>query len=1190
MSSSNWHKEIPLNRNSIQLKLLNRGEMLKRITIMLILLSLLLTACQEATPTKIPIEIVPTPSQATLLTSSALISEVLAGVDGNNNVEFIELYNPGITPYQLQDFSLWYRLPTSEEDLLVYQWLSPAFIPGHGHYLLVREGQDVGVMPNAEFTQGLNTGGGGLLLRDPEGVAADALGWGNAPDVFTEDQPAAILENGLSLERAPGGVEGNHQDTNNNAFDFQLSDTPQPQNSGSDPTPAIPQFISLTLDVPETVEPGSDFDILLTITNESDQILEDINATLYLPPELTIRSLPQSMEAEEQIVRWKIEELPVGALRSERLTLTTPWAYLDYSMEIFFAQVGGSDVTTFAPPAHTRTAGGTIPIGTARGLIGSELTVEGIATMYTGGSYAGSGNVKFYLEDETGGLQVYVVGGEGEVDIPIGALVRVKGSVELYRDSVELVPNVVPGDVEIISLTPDEATPLTQASIRQAAFDLETLPGRLVQVEGNVTRVEEFSYSYEIDLVDGEGNFLGLYVDKLTEMSVEKIQIGHDYQATGILDLRDGNVLLYPRIQSDLQEIFPPALILTIDAPNTILPGEIFPVTLTATNHSQSLMEGLTITSSVPLSGGFVREVYDDGTLGANDVTWSIAKLEGNGGTLTVSFELYATGFEDQILIESQITSTTEGVEIIAPEPWGVFLGANLPIWAIQGEGSSSPYVLDDATTSGVVTGVFPALQGFFIQSTESDGKILTSDGLFVLMGDRSINVSQSDLVEVHGMIREIGQQTQIEIHNLEDIRVLREGLLLPQPVELDPPFDDLESQEYFESLEGMLVQVSEPARAISPTSRYGEYVVVREDLGVDRVWQGEPAGQMIMVDDGSSDVHEDRSTLDYTVTTGDLIEGLVGPLAYTYGRYKIEPLLMPSVTTYREIPEPLPKLEDGQFSLMTWNVENLFDILVPHPSDTPLPRKAEYDLALTKIANTILAVGSPTIIGLQEVEHIGILEDLVEHELLAELNYIPVLLEGTDSRGIDVGYLVREDQAELIDVQQYPAPEGITSRPPLLIQVQVETSTGSTMLYVINNHFTSMSGGELATEPRRTAQAAWNVSILEGVLADDPDANVVILGDLNSYYDSKPIDVLREASLRDVFDALNPDERYTYIYQGASQVLDHILVTPGLWEMLDDVRVYHANADFPPKNPGDSSPQHQSDHDPLIALFSIIP
>jgi predicted extracellular nuclease len=444
--------------------------------------------------------------------------------------------------------------------------------------------------------------------------------------------------------------------------------------------------------------------------------------------------------------------------------------------------------------------------------------------------------------------------------------------------------------------------------------------------------------------------------------------------------------------------------------------------------------------------------------------------------------------------------------------------------------------------------------------------------------------------VEIQGTVREIGQQTQLEISSSDDMQVIDQGMSLPGAIDMNPPIDDLKSQAYFETLEGMLVQVSEPTIAISPVSKYGEYVVVRSDLGVERIWQGEPSGEMIMVDDGSSDVHYDSSTMEYVVTTGDVVEGLYGSLAYTYGRFKIEPLHSPNVSTSRELPEPLPSLEEDQFSVMTWNVENLFDILVPHPADPPLPTKTQYDLALTKIANTILAAGTPTIVGLQEVENIGILEDLTQHDLLIEYDYIPILIEGTDSRGIDVGYLVRGDRASILDIQQYPAPNGLTSRPPLLIQVLVDAPSGSTEVYLINNHFTAMSGGELATEPRRSAQAEWNVSLLEDVLAEVPDANVAILGDLNSYYDSKPIDILREAGLRHVFEALDPEQRYTYIYQGGSQTLDHILVTPGLWDMLVSVQVYHADADFPPHAPGDSSPKHQSDHDPVIAIFSIIP
>jgi predicted extracellular nuclease len=551
---------------------------------------------------------------------------------------------------------------------------------------------------------------------------------------------------------------------------------------------------------------------------------------------------------------------------------------------------------------------------------------------------------------------------------------------------------------------------------------------------------------------------------------------------------------------------------------------------------------------------------------------------------------LTATGASDQILIETLVASSNNEVEIVQPQPWRIFIGTNLPIWAIQGDDDRSPYVLDEATTVGVVSGVFPELEGFWIQSAESDDDPLTSEGIFVFVAAGRLSVSEGDLVEVHGHIRETGQQTQIEVASLEDIQVLQQDSTLPLPIELDPPLDDQESQQYYEALEGMLVQVSEEAVATSPTSKYGEYTLVLSKYGLDRVWQGEQAGFLITVDDGSSEVHYDSSTLEYAIQTGDSVTGLQGPLAYTYGVFKIEPLTIPEIIPGREAPQDLTALSEEEFSLMTWNVENLFDILVPHPSDPPLPRKADYDLDLTKIANTILAAGSPTVIGLQEVENLGILEDLAGHELLEGYGYIPILLEGSDSRGIDVGYLVRGDRARVIDAQQYPAPEGLTSRHPLLIQVEVESISGSITLYVINNHFLSMSGGELATEPRRSAQAAWNVNIVERILAEDPDAYVAVLGDLNSYFESKPIDVLREAGLRHVFEILPEEERYTYIYQGASQTLDHILVSAGLMETLKRVEILHADADFPPADPSDSSPLHQSDHDPLVATFGIRP
>jgi hypothetical protein len=385
-----------------------------------------------------------------------------------------------------------------------------------------------------------------------------------------------------------------------------------------------------------------------------------------------------------------------------------------------------------------------------------------------------------------------------------------------------------------------------------------------------------------------------------------------------------------------------------------------------------------------------------------------------------------------------------------------------------------------------------------------------------------------------------------------------------------------------------MLVQVTKPALAIAPVSKYGEYVLVDDTWDIDRIMRGEPKGMMIFVDDGSNITNYDQTTLPYIVKSGDLVGNITGPLAYTYENYKIQPITMPTVSAINTIMPQLSPLDEGEFSIATFNAENFFDITDPHPSDPPRPSISEYRLKLQKTAETILSMGIPTIIGFQEVENIGVLEDLAQHDLIAAYDYIPALTEGLDSRGIDVGYLVRGDQADVLSVSQHPAPESLTSRPPLVIEIKLIQEDVNQVLYIINNHFTSMSAGELATEPQRNSQASWNVTLVESILAEQPDAYVAVIGDLNSFYDSPPIDTLRMGGLNHVYEFVSPDLPYTYIYQGESETLDHVLVTPSLYALTQRVDVLHTNADYPPHDPDDWSPQRVSDHDPLVVVFSL--
>jgi predicted extracellular nuclease len=1133
--------------------------------------SFLLPSCKPASETPAP-----------TTKPAALISEVLAGIEGDNLYEYIELYNPGSDRQEIYGWSLEYKLNSGGETIPLYVWQTPASIPPHGHLLLVHRGFDVGVQPDGYFDQALNLPRGGLRLLDAEGLERDALGWGDAPAGFFEGHPAPGMDNGISLERKPGGPGGNGHDQGDNLADFMLQPRPIPQDSASPGTPDLGVPFQLELGAPETLAPGDEFQLSLRLRNTGQADLNDLALQLPIPEDLDVRKPPSGIVITDGLATWTSGELPSGSEQTWTFEAKAPWTYLTFILRDIFARDDTGNYA-YAQPAWIQVKEGVIPMSVARDLVDSQVMVEGIATMYTGGFFAGSGNVKFYMEDDTAGVQVWVPSGEGNLQVEVGDKVRVTGEMQIYRNARELVAS--PETVEVLEQGPGpEGLPV---SIQQASQDTETLPGRLISVEGTATRIEEFSYSYEVDLSDPAGNLVTLYVDKLTGINVEPLEIGREYRTTGILEMTDTDNLLYPRFVGDIEEIYPEEILLTADAPLTVQPGEVFTLTLQASNYTDAVQADLELVLPWPQPGLTLIENMDEGKLDHASMRWQLPALQPGGDNTSVRLRVKAAA-GDYVSVEGANILDAEGDVLAEGGVLRVFLGQEIPIWALQGPGDSTPYKLKSVTTSGIVTGVFPGLNGFWIQNREPDDDRTTSEGLYISCGeDETIAVQPGDWIQLTGVMREIASQTQLAPQDCNQYLRLATGMSLPDAQPLDPPADADASQAYYESLEGMLVVLNQPALVVGPTSRFGETFMLLEKYGITRLFRGDPTGDLIVIDDGSSETFQDRSGQQVALASGDRVLGAIGPLAYTYGVYKIEPIMTPAAEPGPpvRIPELIPAGED-EFSIMTWNVENLFDILAPHPSSPPRPRKAEYDRDLVKIANTIEAAGGPTIVALQEVENLGILEDLVSLDLLAPYHYRPYLLEGTDSRGIDVGYLVRTDRVDVLEVAQFPAPGGLTSRPPLMLRLRFRQAAGEVVLF--NNHFLSMSGGEAATEPRRTAQAAWNADLAGDILAEDPAAWVGVLGDLNSYFESLPIETLRQAGLNHVFDILPEDERYTYIYLGVSQTLDHILVSEGLWQQLESVIVLHLDADQPLPPADDSSPLHASDHDPVIATFNL--
>ncbi|MBA2440600.1 MAG: hypothetical protein H0V50_08005, partial [Thermoleophilaceae bacterium] len=144
--------------------------------------------------------------------------------------------------------------------------------------------------------------------------------------------------------------------------------------------------------------------------------------------------------------------------------------------------------------------------------------------------------------------------------------------------------------------------------------------------------------------------------------------------------------------------------------------------------------------------------------------------------------------------------------------------------------------------------------------------------------------------------------------------------------------------------------------------------------------------------------------------------------------------------------------------------------------------------------------------------------------------------------------------------------------------------------LFVVVNHFSSKGDDQPLfgrfqppirfSEVARHQQAQVVNDFVDDLLAVDPNANVVVLGDINDFEFSETIDILEGGVLTTLMKTLPAEERYSYVFEGNSQTLDQILVSNYLLSRFPLVYdVVHVNAEFA---------DQASDHDPSVARIDL--
>ncbi|MET9719693.1 endonuclease/exonuclease/phosphatase family protein [Streptomyces rochei] len=423
---------------------------------------------------------------------------------------------------------------------------------------------------------------------------------------------------------------------------------------------------------------------------------------------------------------------------------------------------------------------------------------------------------------------------------------------------------------------------------------------------------------------------------------------------------------------------------------------------------------------------------------------------------------------------------------------------------------------------------------------------------------------------------------------------------------------------DFYESLEGMNVRVAD-ARVVGASDPYTElWVTVKPWENANRRG-GTVYGSYDSQNTGRLQIQSLGKPADFPdANVGDTLAGTTaGPLDYNqYGGYTMVASEIGTLESGGLERESTRRQSDRELAVATYNVENL------DPSDDTFAAHAEA---------IVRNLASPDIVSLEEIQDDnGTTDDgtVTAGATVGKLIDAIVAAGGPryDWRGIDPvdgqdggqpGGNIRQaflfdpervsftdrgagDATTATQVTKVRGKAALThspgrvapadaawedSRKPLAGEFVFRGRT----VVVIANHFNSKGGDQGLTaqyqppsrssETQRHAQARVLNTFVKDILATQKNADVVALGDINDFEFSTTTRILEDdGALWSAVKSLPRSERYSYVYQGNSQVLDQILVSPSIrWGGRLSYDSVHVNAEFH---------DQISDHDPQVLRF----
>ena len=299
----------------------------------------------------------------------------------------------------------------------------------------------------------------------------------------------------------------------------------------------------------------------------------------------------------------------------------------------------------------------------------------------------------------------------------------------------------------------------------------------------------------------------------------------------------------------------------------------------------------------------------------------------------------------------------------------------------------------------------------------------------------------------------------------------------------------------------------------------------------------------------------------------------------------KIKTLVMFFIATFLLFSLPVSAQKQAKVGCIGfYNFENFFDTIKQDnlngeeftPEGIYRWNTERYNIKMKNMSEVISQIGSelvkggPIIMGFAEVENRSILEDLINQPSLKPMNYGIVHYDSPDKRGVDVGFIYQKQHFTV--TKSYPVELTMPGDTSFFTRDQLVVSGlfDGEPIYIIVNHWPSRSGGEKKSEPKRARAAQLCRSVADSIMQRDPNAKILIMGDLNDDPTDKSLikylkakKTIEECKLGDLYNPmykLFKDGVGSLAYRDSWNLFDQIIVSyPLIEKNKSSYRLYQA-------------------------------